>query len=209
MKRLWKKLQVAWKMYWKDDTNDRSKSHLSQSDKRSLWYGGFMMSIITIAACLIITSYNNIRITRQNGEDMELALNTIVTYMASATNDEYDKITETIRHDLVFSEYGENIEEYIKYIPNTAESCCLEREIYLSRAYLVCCNTGELYALDIFETDELPEDKKPQNSTQLSFGYDEISQANIHIEKRPDQKGATANAKKWIMKYGTIRMMAQ
>ena len=35
----------------------------------------------------------------------------------------YDDIAQTIRHDLVLSEYGEDIENFIQYIPNTAETC--------------------------------------------------------------------------------------
>ena len=52
----------------------------------------------------------------------------IATYMASATKTEYDDIARTIRQDLVFSEYGQDIENFIRYIPNTAETCptCME-----------------------------------------------------------------------------------
>lgn len=72
---------------------------------------------------MIITGINNIRITHQNGRDVEEAMSVIATYMASATKDKYDKIGQSIWYALVFSEYGEGIENFIQYIPNTTETC--------------------------------------------------------------------------------------
>lgn len=67
---------------------------------------------------------------------------------ATATEDEYEEIVRTIRRDLVFSEYGQEIENLIQYIPNTVDRCCLEREGFLERVNLLFLNTGEMYGLD-------------------------------------------------------------
>ena len=40
-----------WLDYWQDDMLDRTKTHLSQYDKRSLLYGGFMVGITTVLLC--------------------------------------------------------------------------------------------------------------------------------------------------------------
>ena len=44
-----------------------------------------------------------------NQKDMEEFLGTVVTYMATATDDEYEEIAQTIRHDLVYSQYGQDL----------------------------------------------------------------------------------------------------
>ena len=40
MQNVWKKIKEKWLDYWQDDMLDRTKTHLSQYDKRSLLYGG-------------------------------------------------------------------------------------------------------------------------------------------------------------------------
>lgn len=50
------------------------------------------------------------------------------TYLATATEDEYNEIAKTIRHDLSFSEYGRDMENLIQYIDNTSEKEQLSRE---------------------------------------------------------------------------------
>ena len=44
MKNAWRKLRDCWLDFWEDDELDMDKKHLSQHDKRSLLYGGFMLS---------------------------------------------------------------------------------------------------------------------------------------------------------------------
>lgn len=44
MKNVWRKLRDNWLDFWEDDELDMDKKHLSQHDKRSLLYGGFMIS---------------------------------------------------------------------------------------------------------------------------------------------------------------------
>ena len=47
MKNIWKKLRDCWLDFWEDDELDMDKKHLSQHDKRSLLYGGFMIGVAT------------------------------------------------------------------------------------------------------------------------------------------------------------------
>lgn len=89
---------------------------------------------------------------------MEKLVNMVTSYVESATKDEYDEIAQTIRHDLVFSEYGEDTEKFIQYIPNTSDKCRACKGHYLAQAVLISLNTGESYSLDLFEQGIDPED---------------------------------------------------
>lgn len=133
---------------------------------------------------------NDIRINRRNDEAMEELLNMVISYVESATEDEYDEIAQTIRHDLVFHKYEKDIEKYIRYIPNTSEKCRACRGIYPAQAVLVSLNTGESYSLDLFEQGIEPEEY--QGNTLLTYGYDEISQTSIHISKSPGENKGLA-----------------
>lgn len=133
--------------------------------------------------------------SRQNSEDMEELMEMIATYMGSATKDEYEEIAKTIRHDLVFSEYGQEIENYIRYIPNTADICRTCGEGFPSQVYLVCTNTGELYDLDLFEKGANP-DAGEYGYMSMSFGYDEVSQTSLHITKTPENKEGTVTVQR-------------
>lgn len=123
---------------------------------------------------------------RQRNENMQEIVNAIQAYMASATEDEYDKIAQTIRHDLVFSRFGEEIKNCVQYIPNTAEECCTCRGRYPARALLVSLNTGQVYSLDLLEQGK--EENTNQDDIAMTFGYDEISQLSIHISKNIGDK---------------------
>lgn len=183
IRRLWKKIRTKWDDFWIGDEHDDSKKHLSQSDKRSLLYGYFIISMLTVAFVILLININNLRIDRRDDAAMEELLHMVTSYMESATEDEYDEIAQTIRHDLVFHKYEKDIEKYIQYIPNTSEKCRTCKGIYPAQAVLVSLNTGESYSLDLFEKGIDPEDY--HGNTQLTFGYDEISQASIHISKNP------------------------
>lgn len=152
-----------------------------------------MISILTIIVFLAAVTVSNYRANRESAESLEEIMDTVNTYLATATEDEYEEIAETIRHDLVYSQYNEDIENLIRYIPNTADGCCLERDGYLSRSNLVFLNTGEMYGLDVFETGELPETEEEGYSVQLTCGYDEISEASIHITKERGSGTGTAD----------------
>ena len=187
MKRIWKKIKVAWWEFWgiyEDD--DDTIQHLSRSDKINIWFGSFIMCMLTVDICVLSIGINNIRNNRHYEQDMNESLNMIATYFATATEDEYDEIAQTIRHDLVFSEYGRDMKNLIQYIPNTSKDCPTCRESYPAQAFLVCVNTGETYSLDVYHMDENPDDE--YGGMRLSFGYDEISEANIHVTTYPGEQ---------------------
>ena len=127
MSRIWKKIRGRWQLYWQDDGDDPEMKYLSRQDKRSLLYGGFMISMMTLVLLLAAVTVSNYRADRENAESLEKVLDTLNAYLATATEDEYEDVAETIRHDLVYSQYGEDIESLIQYIPNTSDSCCLDR----------------------------------------------------------------------------------
>lgn len=187
MKKLWDWIKKVWRRFWREDEYDGSVYHLSQSDKRDLWYGAFMVSMGVVAFCSFVIAFSNIRVSRENSEDMEELMKMVATYMGSATEDEYEEIARTIQNDLVFTEYGQEIENYIQYIPNTAEECRICTGDFPSQVYLICANTGQSYSLDLFEAGRNP-DSGDYGYTTMSFGYDEISETNLHITKSPGQK---------------------
>lgn len=190
MCRLWNRIKRAWLEFWREDENDYNMKHLSRSDKRSIWYGAFIMCMVTVSICCFVISVSNYRVSRQNNRDVEEVMNTIGAYMAFATDDEYDEIAKTIRHDLILSKFGQDAEKALQYIPNTSKACRTCMEGYPAQAYLLCNNTGELYSLDLFENDE--ETNGDSGGTKMSFGYDEISETSISITKSLAQKVGTA-----------------
>lgn len=125
-------------------------------------------------------------------QGMEELLGTIATYMATATDDEYEEIAQTIRHDLVYSQYGQDIENLIRYIPNTADGCCLERG-FPERINLVFLNTGEAYGLEIFDETEPIESQRERGGTMITSGYDEISETHLMMMSNPNMDSATAS----------------
>lgn len=187
MRKMLRKIREKWLSFWDDDIYDPGKNHLSQTDKRSLLYGGFMIAAATMTVTIFVIGINDIKANRQNAEDMADVVKMVSTYMATATDSEYEKIAETIRRDLVFSEYGEDVENLIKYIPNTAEICSVERGNCPFRTCLVFPNTGELYGLDIYEETGEPDSTEEQNCLQYSFGYDEVSEAHVSIATCPGE----------------------
>lgn len=187
---MWKRIKKNWDDFWIGDEHDDSKKHLSQSDKRSLLYGYFIISMLTVAFVILLININNLWIDRRDDAAMEELLNMVTSYMESATEDEYDEIAQTIRHDLVYSEYERDIEKYVRDIPNISDKCRACKGSYPAQAVLVSLNTGESYSLDIFEHGIEPEEY--QGNTQFTFGYDEISQTSIHISKSPGENGGSA-----------------
>ena len=193
MKNVWKRLRDNWRDYWEDDEQDRDKKHLSQHDKRSLLYGGFMMGAGMFCCISITIIIGNVWRNHQNQKAMEEVLGTVATYLATATEDEYEEIAQTIRHDLVYSQYGQDIENLIRYIPNTADGCCLERAGFPERVNLVFLNTGETYGMDIFDKTEPIEPQRERGGTMITSGYDEISEAHVMIVSNPNRDSATAS----------------
>lgn len=187
---LWRRIKRAWLEYWREDEFDSSMKHLSQTDKRSIWYGAFMMCMVTVSLCCFVIAASNSRVSRQNKKDLEEVLNTINAYMASATEDEYDEIAKSIRRDLILGEYGQDIKKAVQYIPNTSKECITCMDTYLAQAYLICTNNGGLYSLDLFENGANSD--SDFGGTRMSFGYDEISQTSIQITKSPGESEGSA-----------------
>lgn len=177
MKNVWRRVKEALQFY------------LTQEciiEVISLLIGVFVICCLTITVALFSMTILNNRGIAKEAEYVKGIHAQIAAYMASATEDEYDEIIQTIRHDLVFSEFGKEEENFIQYIPNTSENCpgCLEG--YLAQACLTCTNTGEFYSLDIFEKGA---DTDVENGcTIVNHGYDEISGVNIHVTKQLDEK---------------------
>lgn len=187
---MWKRIKSKWDDFWIGDEHDDFKKHLSQSDKRALLYGYFIISMLTVAFVILLININNLRIDRRDDAAMEEVLSMVTSYMESATKDEYDEIAQTIRHDLVYREYERDIEKYVRDIPNTSDKCRACKGSYPAQAVLVSLNTGESYPLDLFERGIELEDY--QGNTQLTFGYDEISQTSIRISKSPGENSGSA-----------------
>ena len=95
MKNVWRKLRDNWLDFWEDDELDMDKKHLSQHDKRSLLYGGFMIGAATFIFLSIGIMVGNIWTNHRNQKNMEELLGTISTYIATATDDEYEEIAQT------------------------------------------------------------------------------------------------------------------
>ena len=128
MKNIWRKMRDCWLDFWEDDELDMDKKHLSQHDKRSLLYGGFMIGIATFGLFSIGIIAGNIWTNHQNQKDMEEFLGTVVTYMATATDDEYEEIvdnTEPIESQreggstMITSGYDEISEAHLMMMSNS------------------------------------------------------------------------------------------
>ena len=102
---MWEKIRTKWNAFRVDDEDDDTKKHLSQSDKRSLLFGYFLISLLLIAFVTLLIKVNDLRADRRSDAAMEELLNMVISYMESATEDEYDEIARTIRHDPVYPEY--------------------------------------------------------------------------------------------------------
>lgn len=191
MKTIWNRVKTIWLHYWEYDEFDPSKKHLSKSDKRSIWYGVFMITAITITVTSIVINLSSTRVAKENADDMKEMMGMISAYIATATEDEYDDITQKLRRDLVIRDFGRN-KDYIKYIPNTTDQCRLDMSAFSSQAYLLCNNTGMLYSLDIFDREEDP-DSGDKKGTSISFGYDEISETSLVISHTPGEKKGEAH----------------
>lgn len=185
MKKTWNRMKESWQRFWETDVCSGEKKHLSQSDRRWLLYWNFTTCITMLSFVILITGMNTFWVNRANNKNVEEILNRIGAYMASATEDEYDKITESLRQELVFGAYSRGMESFIEYIPNTAESCGTCMESYPASVFLVCTNTGLLYSLDLYEGGSSPDEY--EGMTWMTFGYDEVGQTSLSVFKSPGQ----------------------
>lgn len=191
MNTIWKRLKNVWLLFWEEDEYDVSKKHLSKADKRSIWYGIFIITTLTIAASALVLNLTYAKAAKENEENVEAVEKMIAAYIASATEDEYEEVARTLRRDLVFGDFSKNKKEYIQCIPNTADPCRLYLNTFPSQVYLLCNNTGMLYSLDIFE-DGNRQDCNENRGTSVSFGYDEVSEGSLIITKSFADKSGEA-----------------
>ena len=193
MRNIFRVIHKKWLDFWDDDEMDADAQHLSQYDKRSLMEGNFVVCAAVVALVSIGifagVAWNNHKIEQETDE----LFGFLATYLATATDDEYEAIAEEIRNDLVYSEYGQDIENLIQYIPNTAEQCCMKREAgFIERMNVVFLNTGEAYGLDVYDTVEPVSVQKGYSGVSITSGYDEISEATVSITSERAEGAATA-----------------
>lgn len=193
MRDIFKVIHDKWLDFWDDDEKDSDKHHLSQYDKRSILEGNFFIGAAIVALVSIGifagVAWNN----HKSAEDAEEIFNYIATYLATATDDEYEAIAQEIRHDLVYSDYGQDIDNLIEYVPNTSTQCCLEREAgFIERTNIVFLNTGEAYGLDIYNSTESVESQQEMGGTRMTAGYDEVSESTLNITTIPCEGTGTA-----------------
>ena len=72
MKNIWRKMRDCWLDFWEDDELDMDKKHLSQHDKCSLLYGGFMIEVATFGLFSIGIIAGNIWTNHQNQKDKNI-----------------------------------------------------------------------------------------------------------------------------------------
>lgn len=157
---------------------NRAKKIRGNMDEGRILYRGGMLCFCAILLLLPIERMHNRRL-----------INTMAAYMASATDDEYEKISWQIRHDLVYSDFGQNKDNFIRYIPNTSDLCPTCSANDWAQAFLVCTNTGEFYEMDVYVDGFQPDTR--YGAVHMASGYDEISQTELSAVRTPDQKRTT------------------
>lgn len=174
MKRIWIQIKKILHDFFIDDNTVSFQLCLRRSDKRWILYWLILITVFITSVFLIAVRLSERRI-----------LNMFAAYVASATNDEYDKMTWELRYQLVYIKFGRDMEKYVRYIPNTAVDCPTCGNDYQSQAYLACANTGELYALDVFVDGREPEDH--YGDIHMSNGFDGVSLSRLSMVRIPDK----------------------
>lgn len=175
MKRLWNQLKKIWHNIF-----IKNSFPISRSDKRcgnSLYQNG-IVCLCVISLLLPIKRIHNRQL-----------INTIAAYIASATDDEYAEISWQIRHDLVYSDFGQNSDNFVRYIPNTSDLCPTCSANNWAQAFLICTNTGEFYEMDVYVNGFRP--NTHYGAVHMANGYDEISQTELSATRTPDEKRTT------------------
>lgn len=174
MKRIWIQIKKILHDFFIDDNTVSFQLCLRRSDKRWILYWLILITVFITSVFLIAVRLSERRI-----------LNMFAAYVASATNDEYDKMTWELRYQLVYKKFGRDMEKYVRYIPNTAVDCPTCGNDYQSQAYLACANTGELYALDVFVDGREQEDH--YGDIHMSNGFDGVSLSRLSMVRIPDK----------------------
>lgn len=193
-------------MFWKKKASDiEDDTYLTEADRRDLTDKFFIASAILISLVIVSTSLSLAFSYKREAKDVEQVLNTIYAYMATATNDEYEKIAAEIRNDLVFHTYDDTQWEYIKLIPNTTEMCRLELDSFPCQAYLLSTNNGQLYSLDIYQDGEKPATKS--GGTSIRCGYDEVSETSIQVISESDTSKVTIDRGRGILSIHRMKTL--
>lgn len=101
-KEIWEKLKSTWRLFWGiEDSNSENVVHISRSDKFSIWYGCFLMCLITVAVCIFVVTISNSLLSRRYSKDAEGTIKMIAAYLAAATDEEYAVISNQVRNDLI------------------------------------------------------------------------------------------------------------
>lgn len=178
MKKLWNRVKKIWrKILYKNDTGF-PVFRLNRPVQECILYKNGILCLCIISLLLPVERIQNRRL-----------VNTIAAYVASATDDEYDKISWQLRHDLVYSDFGQNKDNFVRYIPNTSGLCPTCNTNDWAQAFLVCTNTGEFYEMDVYVDGFLPDTH--YGAVHMTNGYDEISQTALSTTRIPDRKRTT------------------
>lgn len=160
---------------------------LSKKQGKNLLYYVFIGCLMAAFVAVIVVCFPVIVSRKNEAQDVQEIMETIYAYFSEATDEEYDKIAEKIRHDLVLrKQYSADKLKYLDYIPNTAEGCLAEPEDFPYQACLLSLNTGQMYQLDIY--DEGIE----ETGISVKWGYDEISETGIQITADSNNGTGTA-----------------
>ncbi len=149
-------------------------------------------NLAVLSVFLLMMTASVILVSRQNKTYAEELQEAVCAYLLLATEEEYDQIADTIRHDLIYRQGGQEIERLAEAVPNTSGTCCLAGEVCREQVNLVFLNTGEAYGLDIYNQEEPLEAQKSKGGMELSFGYDEISGTQLTVQKEPNKNAASA-----------------
>lgn len=184
MKKLWKRI-TSFLRGLRDFYSYEYDGYLFQSDKAYLLLGALLVCLISIVATSWIMYFSY----QKNDEEYEKGLydflNTAAAYTANLTDDEYQMVAEELRHQLAFTNFNadNDIEMYMKYIANTAESCPLDQEHYPYKYYLVMTNNGEMEPIDCW-AEEISDDEV------VSFGalWDEVNETSVRFLYYPNKR---------------------
>lgn len=178
MKRLWNRVKKIWHNIFAVRADDTPVFLPNRQCGREILCGRGMICFCAILLLLLIERMHNRRL-----------INTMAAYIASATDDEYDEISWQIRHDLIYSDFGQNTDNFVRYIPNTSDLCPTCNANDWAQAFLVCTNTGEFYEMDVYVDGFQPDIH--YGAIHMANGYDEISQTELSTTRIPDRKRTT------------------
>lgn len=178
MKRLWNRAKKIWRSIFIQTNTGFPVFHMNQTHEGCILYRSGMVCLCAILPLFAIEQIHHRQL-----------VNTVAAYIASATDDEYEEISRQLRHDLVYSDFGQNTDNFVRYIPNTSGLCPACAANDWAQAFLICTNTGEFYEMDVYVDGFEP--GTHYGAVHMANGYDEISQTELSITRTPDEKKVT------------------